>query len=88
MPTELTAERKRKCSTGDLYKHKQPSRVAGNGCDRVGFLLELVGDRPDAASDPIVMRGNNMAAVSWVSRSDGTIDKRACLLIHESARAP
>ena len=44
-------------------------------------MLELVGHRPDAAGDPIRMRGDNMAAVSWVSRSGGGTFKRACLLM-------
>ena len=41
----------------------------------------MVGDRPDAADVPILMRGENMAAVSWVPRSSGAIAKRACLLM-------
>lgn len=49
-------------------------------------MLELVGDRPDAAGDPILMRGDNMAAVSWVCRSGGATDKRACLLMRMLGR--
>ena len=44
-------------------------------------MLELVGDRPDAAGDPILMRGDNTAAVSWISRRGGARDKRPCLLM-------
>ena len=41
----------------------------------------MVADRPDAAVDPILRRNNNMAAVSWVCRSGGATDRRACLLV-------
>ena len=44
-------------------------------------MIELVGDRPDAKGDPILMRGENKAAVSWITRCGGARDKRACLLI-------
>ena len=40
-------------------------------------MLEFVGDRPDAAGDPIMMLGENMAAVWWVSRGGGGIIKKA-----------
>ena len=49
-------------------------------------MLELVGERPDMAGDPILMRGDNMAAVSWVPRSGGGTDKRACLLMRMLGR--
>ena len=45
------------------------------------ITLELAGDRPDAESDPILMRGDNKAAVLSVTRCGGAIDKRACLLM-------
>ena len=41
-------------------------------------ILEFVGDMPDAAGDPILMRSD---ATSWMSRCDGARDKRACLLM-------
>ena len=44
-------------------------------------MLELVGDSPGAAGDRVLMRGASIAAASWVSRSGGTTDKRACLLM-------
>ena len=44
-------------------------------------MLELVGDRADAKADPILMRGDNTVAVSWISRCGGARDKRACLLM-------
>ena len=49
-------------------------------------MLELVGDRPDVAGGPILMRGDNMAAESWVSRSGAATDKRACLLMRMPGR--
>ena len=44
-------------------------------------MLALVGDRVDAKEDPILMHGDNMAAVSRISRCGGTRDKRLCLLM-------
>ena len=49
-------------------------------------MLELVGDRPDAAGDPILVRGGNMAAVSWVCRRGVVTDKRVCLLMNMLGR--
>ena len=44
-------------------------------------MLELVGDRANANGDQIMMRGDNTAALSWISRFGGAKDKRACLLM-------
>ena len=49
-------------------------------------MLELVGDRVDAKGDPILMRGDNTPAVSWVSRCGGARDKRAGLLMRMLGR--
>ena len=49
-------------------------------------MLEPVGDRPDAEGDPIVMRGDSRAAVSWATRCGGARDKRACLLMRMLGR--
>ena len=49
-------------------------------------MLELVGDRADAKGDPILMHGDNTAAVSWISRCRGARDKRACLLMRTLGR--
>ena len=49
-------------------------------------MLEPIGDRTDAEGDPILMRGDNMAAVSWVTRCGGARDKRACLLMRMLGR--
>ena len=43
--------------------------------------LELVGSRADEKGDPILMRGDKTAAVSWISRCGGARVKRACLLM-------
>ena len=43
-------------------------------------ILELVGDRVDEKGHPILMRGDNTAAVSWSSRCGGARYKQACLL--------
>ena len=38
-------------------------------------------DTLGSVGDPIVMRGDNVAAVTWVNRCGGARDKRACLLM-------
>ena len=50
-------------------------------------MLKLVGERTDAAGDPILVREDNMDAVSWVCRSGGALDKKG-VLTHENAGAP
>lgn len=47
---------------------------------------ELVGDRPENKGDPILMRGDNVAAVTWSNRCGGARDKRACLLMRMLGR--
>ena len=49
-------------------------------------MLELVGDTPDAEGDPILMRGDNVAVVSWITRCSGARDKRACFLMRMLGR--
>ena len=44
-------------------------------------MLALGRERPDTAGGAILMRGDNMAAESWVSRSGGETDKRARLVM-------
>ena len=52
------------------------------------IMLELliVGDRPDAEGDPILMRGDTKAAVSHVTRFGGDRDKRTYLLMRMLGR--
>ena len=49
-------------------------------------MLEVVGDRADAKDDPILMRGDNTAAVSWISRCGGARNIRACLFMRMFGR--
>ena len=49
-------------------------------------MLESRGDTPEAVGDPIAMRGDNVAAVTWVNRCGGATDKRACLLMRMLGR--
>ena len=39
----------------------------------------MTGDLPESVGDPIVMRGDKVAAVTWVNCCGGARDKRACL---------
>ena len=45
------------------------------------FMHEPDGDTPDAEGDPIVMRDDSMAAVSWITRCGEAKNKRASLLM-------
>ena len=49
-------------------------------------MLELGGDRSAFDGDPVLMRGGNVAAVSWVSPCGGERDKRAGLLMRMLGR--
>ena len=49
-------------------------------------MLELAGDTPESVGCPIVMCGDNVAAVTWVNRYGGVRDKRACLLMRMLGR--
>ena len=50
-------------------------------------MLESVGDRPDAAGDPILMRDDNMATVTCITRCSGATDKVAWLFMRMLGRA-
>ena len=49
-------------------------------------MLELVGDRSDAAGGSILMRGDNIAVVKWVSRSGGATENKDGLLMRMLGR--
>ena len=51
-----------------------------------GVLHELVGDRPESKGGPILMRGDNFAAVTWANRCGGAWDKRAGLMMRMLGR--
>ena len=71
LPKELTAGLKKKSRLlEDMYPHDKPTRVTGNGRDSVGYARNSRG-RQHAEGDPILMRGDNMAAVSWVLDVEG-----------------
>ena len=81
LPRELTAELRRKADLGETCTVTIDLLELLGMVVTTWVMLELVGDRPDAEGDPILMRGDNMAAVSWITRCGGARDKRACLLI-------
>ena len=47
----------------------------------VWVMLQLVGDRPNVEGDPMSMRGDDRATVSWVTRYGGARGKREFLLM-------
>lgn len=63
-----------------MYHHDQPLELLGMVVTSWA-MLELVGDKPDAESDPILVRGDSTAVVSCVVRCGGESDKKACLLM-------
>ena len=86
LPLALTAELKRKAARRDTCS------VTINFLELVGMVLaawamhELVGDRPESKGDPILMRGDNFAAVTWANRCGGARDKRAGLMMRMPGR--
>ena len=86
LPKELTAELKRKVD------RRETCTITINLLELLGMvviawvMLELVGDRANADRDPFLMRGDNTAAVSWISRRGRARDKRACLLMRMLGR--
>ena len=71
MRKELTAEQKRKAD------RRETCSITINLLELLGMvvtawvMLELVGDGADVMSDPLLMRGDNTAAVSLFSRCGG-----------------
>ena len=49
-------------------------------------MHELVGDHPGSKGDPILMRGDNFASVTWANRCGGAKDKRAGLMMRMLGR--
>ena len=44
------------------------------------FVTQVIlQDRPETEGDPVLLRGDNVTAVSWVNRCGGSRDKRASL---------
>ena len=86
LPRELTAELRRKADLGETCTVTIDLLELLGMVVTTWVMLELVGDRPDAEGGPILMRGDNMAAVSWITRCGGARDKRACLLMRMLGR--
>ena len=86
LPKELMAELKGKAD------RRETCTITINLLEALGMvmiawvMLELVGHRVDAKKDPILMRGDNTAALSWIARCGEARDKRVCMLTHESVR--
>ena len=69
MPKEMTADLK-----GKADRRETCSTITINPLELLGMvvttwvMLELVGDKADAKGNPILFRGDNMAAVPCISR--------------------
>ena len=85
-PLALSAELKRKPA------RRETCSVTINLLELVGMVLtarvmhELVRDRPESKGDPILMRGDNFAAVTWANRCGGARNKRAVLMMRMLGR--
>ena len=77
----LTAELKQKAETIET------SAITINLLELAGMFLTawvvemIAGDRPQTAGDAVLLRGNNVSAVSWVNKYGGAKDRRAELLM-------
>ena len=86
LPLDLASELKRKAAC------RETSSVTINLLELVGMVLtawvmhELVGDHPAQRGDPIRIRGDNFAAVTWSNRCGGAKDKRAALMMRMLGR--
>ena len=46
------------------------------------FVMQMTeNDRPEYAGDTVLLRGDNVSAVSWLNRCGGARDKRAALVM-------
>ena len=83
---KLTAELKRKADRRATYTIT--IHVLGSlGIVATAWAkLALVADRANAKWDPILMRGDNTAAVSWISRGGGG-EGQTSIITHENAGA-
>ena len=81
LDVRLTAELKRKAET------KETSAITINLLELAGMFMTawvvqmIVGDRPQTAGDAVLLRGDNVSAVSWVNKCGGAKDRRAGLLM-------
>ena len=82
----LSAELKRKAA------RRETCSVTINLLELVGMVLtvwvmhDLVEDHPESKGDPILMRGDSFAAVTWANRCGGARDKRAGLMMRMLGR--
>ena len=70
------------------------NQIVTKGVDAITINLELCGmvmtayvtqvilqDRPKPPGDPVLLRGDNVAAVSWINRCGGSRNRRAALVM-------
>ena len=51
------------------------------------FVMQMTeNNRPEYAGDTVLLRGNNVSAVSWLNRCGGARDKRAALVMRTMGR--
>ena len=78
---QLSSEMKRKAQA------RESCAITINLLELCGMVITafvvqlLLGDRPTTEGESIMMRGDNMSAVSWVNRCGGSRDRRAGILM-------
>ena len=66
---------------------KQAGSITINLLELIGMMLSAFvmqiteNDRPEYAGDTVLLRGDNVSAVSWLNRCGGARDKRAALVM-------
>lgn len=82
----LSAKLKKKAADNET------SAITINTLELVGMVITswvvqmIVGDKPSEEGQSILMRGDNVSAVSWVNRCGGSRDRRAGLLMRMLGR--
>lgn len=65
----------------------ESSAITLNTLELLGMIITswvvqmMGGDKPSEGGQSVLMRGDNVSAVSWVNRCGGSRDRRACLLM-------
>ena len=82
----LTLELKKQSVT------KQAGSITINLLDLIGMMISACvmqiteNDRPEYAGDTVLLRGDNVSAMSWLNRCGGARDKRAALVMRIMGR--
>ena len=77
-------------SLTESLKHAGP--ITSNHLESIGMMMSMFvrqmteNDRPEYAGDTVLLRGDNVSAMSWLNRCGGARDKRAALVLRIMGR--